>query len=80
MTKEEIEKYIDNYIDMGNFRHPTLARPYLIDGFQLGLMEASKLPLNNEYAKCTDEICERLKITNESIKNLVDICIKKHFA
>ena len=48
VTDKEIEKYIDRYIDMGCFRNPEIARPYLLDGFQLGCkyMESklSKLP------------------------------------
>lgn len=30
------EEYIDNYIDMGHFREPEKARPYLLDGFTHG--------------------------------------------
>ena len=48
VTDKEIEEYIDRYIDMGCFRNPEIARPYLLDGFQLGCkyMESklSKLP------------------------------------
>lgn len=36
MNREEIEAYIDDYIDMGLFRDPSIAKPYLMDGFQLG--------------------------------------------
>jgi hypothetical protein len=44
MNEEEIKKFIDDYIDMGLFKDPVTARPYLIDGFKLGLA----------YKKCTE--------------------------
>jgi len=39
MTKEQHDKLIkriDEYIDMGHFRRPDEARPYLIDGARIG--------------------------------------------
>jgi hypothetical protein len=40
LSEEEIlklaKKEMDDYIDMGCFQRPEDARPYLIDGFQLG--------------------------------------------
>ena len=47
MTKKEIEKYIDDYIDMRCFKNPGEARPYLIEGFNLGYAEKSK-PFKSE--------------------------------
>ena len=40
MTDKEIIEYVDDYIDMGCFRNPKEARPYLLDGFQLGYNKA----------------------------------------
>ena len=54
MTEKDIEKYIDDYIDMGLFARPEEARPYLIDGFLHGYEAASKLSHNSDYAKCPE--------------------------
>lgn len=40
----EARKYLTNYVDMGHFTRPAEALPYLVDGFQLGYLQASKSP------------------------------------
>lgn len=54
MEYKDVEKYIDDYIDMGCFRNPKEAKPYLIDGFQLGFKEA----LKKEFISVKDELPE----------------------
>lgn len=68
MEQSEIEKYIDDYIDMGLFLRPKEARPYLLDGFQLGLKEGSKKP--QQYILCAAIHYDDLKEHVHQPKNI----------
>jgi len=35
--RKDVEVYVDDYIDMGHFANPEVARPYLIDGMMHGI-------------------------------------------
>ena len=52
MSRDEVEKYIDDYIDMGCFKNPEVARPYLLDGFTLYLNRAKKTDSKKEESEC----------------------------
>lgn len=53
LSEEELRalaiKEMDNYIDMGCFKFPDKARPYLIDGFELGYRAAERRDDEPEY-------------------------------
>lgn len=71
MCKNSIEilkvarERIDNYVDMGHFRDPKEATPYLVDGFQLGYKHAEK-EINQER----DSLLEKLKMAEEKFSVL----------
>lgn len=68
MEQSGIEKYIDDYIGMGHFQKPEEARPYLLDGFQLGLKEGSKKP--EQYILCAAIHYDDLKEHVHQPKNI----------
>lgn len=57
MSREEIEDFIDDYIDMGCFAKPDVARPYLLDGFSLAQAEIDRLRAENERIVSESEQC-----------------------
>ncbi len=46
---------ISDYTDMGHFRNPLVAEPYLVEGFQLGYRHAEK-NLALELRRCKEEV------------------------
>ncbi|MFA5378796.1 MAG: hypothetical protein WC455_23795 [Dehalococcoidia bacterium] len=51
----DAEGEIDSYIDMGAFRDPKVARPYLIDGYRLGYGAGKQYARSQMRPALTDE-------------------------
>jgi hypothetical protein len=59
----DAEGEIDSYIDMGAFRDPKVARPYLIDGYRLGYGAGKQYARSQMRPAPTDEkaLCEAIR-------------------
>lgn len=69
---ERATEQVDGYIDMGCFRDPDTARPYLIDGYMIGYRNGSRdIGMLLDYL-CGDKdylILRGQKVTREVLEN-----------
>lgn len=74
MTDEQLFEFtkteIDRYIDMGHFRNPTEARPYLLDGYQQGYKKAKKFYIGKYYEEKSknDELVRQVAELQQKLK------------
>ncbi|MFA6355299.1 MAG: hypothetical protein WCW65_02650 [Candidatus Paceibacterota bacterium] len=69
MNQKEAEKYIDDYIDMGCFKNAAEARPYLIDGFMLGIKYNERQMY--DLLKYKEQWEDHTKITNAVVEDVM---------